>query len=107
MSPLACELVPAPPSVTYEATTIFDDVCSMDTAQLTELSNILSMGLEDLPPIEITRDAECLRQDRLEAEFGTDIETSLSFDLLDDDSFPFRVGADGNVTLPSFYSNSY
>jgi hypothetical protein len=90
-----------------EAPANFGNIYNMDTAQLTELSNILSMGIEALPPLEDVHDAECLRHDRLEAEFGTDFETNMAFDLFNGDSFAFRDGADGNVTLPSFYSETY
>lgn len=79
----------------------------MDTEQLAELSNILSMGLAELPPIEISSAAECLRHQRLEAEFGVDFQTNIPFDLFDGEPFAFRAGADGNATLPSFYSDMY
>lgn len=52
-------------------------------------------------------DAESLRHDRLQAEFGIEFDTSMSFDSFGEESFAFRAGADGNATLPSIYSDGY
>ena len=63
--------------------------------------------MEDLAPIASLHDSESLRHDRLEAEFGADLEGIMPFDLFGEEAFAFRVGADGNATLPSIYADLY
>lgn len=58
---------------------------------------------QDLLPTSFVSDAESLRHDRLESEFGSNVDTSLQLNLNNGDSFAFRAGADGNATLPAFF----
>nr|AER26933.1 MAT1-2-1 mating-type protein [Didymella pinodella] len=78
-----------------------------DTAQLSEPTTLLGLGTEDLVPVDYQHDSESLRHDRLEAEFGTDLEGTMPFDLFGEEAFAFCAGADGSATLPSIYSDLY
>jgi len=51
---------------------------------------------------DFVSDSESLRHERLEAEFGANVETNLQAGH--EDSLAFRAGADGNATLPEFHS---
>nr|AER26936.1 MAT1-2-1 mating-type protein [Longididymella vitalbae] len=78
-----------------------------DVAQLMEPTAMLGVEMDHLVPTEYLHDSESLRHDRLEAEFGADLEGDMPFDLFGEESFAFRPGADGNATLPSIYSDLY
>jgi hypothetical protein len=96
-----------PPSTVYERPTNFNATFVADVAQLMEPSTLLGLEMEDLVPVDYQHDSESLRHDRLEAEFGADLEGTMPFDLFGEEAFAFRAGADGNATLPSIYSDLY
>lgn len=85
----------------------FGTTLTADAAQLIQPTTLLGLGMEDLIPVDYQHDSESLRHDRLEAEFGTDLEGTMPFDLFGEEAFAFRAGADGSVTLPSIYSDLY
>lgn len=60
-----------------------------------------------LVPSDFLHDTETLRQYKLEAEFGAGLEGSMPFDIFDEESLGFRVGADGSVMLPSIFSDLF
>jgi hypothetical protein len=65
------------------------------------------------PAVDFVHDAESLRHDRLNAEFGNaefdnDFVMDMSIAMLgDDESVAFRTGANGDATLPSFFDDTY
>jgi transcription factor SOX7/8/10/18 (SOX group E/F) len=95
------------PSTVSRAPVDFGAAFTADMAQLMQPTTLLSMEMEDLVPIDFLHDSETLRHDRLEAEFGADLEGTMPFDLFGEEAFAFRAGADGNATLPSIYSDLY
>lgn len=90
-----------------DASLDFSASFTADVTQLMEPTTLIGMGMEDLDPIDFLHDSESLRHDRLEAEFGPDLEGTMPFDLWGEEAFAFRAGADGNATLPSIYSDLY
>nr|AIF76160.1 mating-type protein MAT1-2-1 [Didymella maydis] len=95
------------PSAVYEGPVDFGNTFAADAAQLMEPTALLGFGMEDLVPVEYHHDSESLRHDRLETEFGADLEGTMPFDIFGEEAFAFRAGADGNATLPSIYSDLY
>lgn len=100
-------LAQLPPSAVYEIPIDFGATFAADVAQLMEPTTLLGMEMEDLVSVDYLHDSESLRHDRLEAEFGADLEGTMPFDLFGEEAFAFRAGADGNATLPSIYSDLY
>ncbi|KAH7079252.1 MAT1-2-1 [Paraphoma chrysanthemicola] len=56
---------------------------------------------------EQIHDAESLRHDRIQEEMAADLGVNSAFDFFDDGAYALRAGADGNATLPSFYSDEF
>nr|AER26930.1 MAT1-2-1 mating-type protein [Calophoma clematidina] len=96
----------APPPVS-EVSIDFGAAFAADVAQLVEPTTLLGLDMDDLAPIDHLHDAESLRHDRLEAEFGLYLDGTMPFELFGEEAFAFRAGADGNATLPSIYSDLY
>lgn len=95
------------PTKVCEAPIGFNATLSADTPQLMEPTALLGLDMHDLGSIDYLHDSETLRHDKLESEFGIDLEGTMPFDLFGEESFAFRAGADGNATLPSIYSDLY
>lgn len=85
----------------------FGAALATDVAQLMEPTTLLGLNIDELTPVEFLHDSESLRHDRLEAEFGADLDGLMPFDLYGEEAFAFRAGADGDATLPSIYSDLY
>ncbi|KZM23310.1 uncharacterized protein EKO05_0004459 [Ascochyta rabiei] len=85
----------------------FGAAFAADVAQMIEPTTLLGMDMDNLVPADYLHDAESLRHDRLEAEFGLNLEGTMPFELFGEEAFAFRAGADGNATLPSIYSDLY
>nr|ANK36053.1 MAT1-2-1 [Didymella tanaceti]ANK36062.1 MAT1-2-1 [Didymella tanaceti]AOG62189.1 MAT1-2-1 mating type protein [Didymella tanaceti] len=100
-------LAQLPPSSIYQSPIDFGAVFAADVAHLIEPATLLGMEMDDLVTVDYLHDSESLRHDRLETEFGTDLEGTMPFDLFGEEAFAFRAGADGNATLPSIYSDLY
>lgn len=96
-----------PTSAVYESPMDFDTTFAADVAHLMEPTTLSGTGMEDLVPVEYLHESESLRHDRLEAEFGAELDCIMPFDLFGEEAFAFRDGADGNATLPSIYSDLY
>ncbi|XPS94698.1 Mating Type protein MAT1-2-1 [Ascochyta lentis] len=90
-----------------EMHTDFGATFAADLVQMMEPTTLLGMDTDNLVPADHLHDSESLRHDRLEAEFGLDLEGNMPFELFGEEAFAFRAGADGNATLPSIYSDLY
>ncbi|KAF1934333.1 MAT1-2-1 [Didymella exigua CBS 183.55] len=101
----ATAIVRPPTSSGYESSIDFGTTYAADVAQLMEPATLWDMDMEALVAVEYLHESESLRHDRLEAEFGADLESTIPFDLFGEEAFAFRAGADGNATLPSIYSD--
>ncbi|KAF3035476.1 mat1-2 mating type protein [Didymella heteroderae] len=97
-------MVQPSPSTVFESPIEFGTAFAADVAQLMEPTTLLGLGMVDL---DYQHNSESLRHDRLEAEFGADLDGTMPFDLFGEEAFAFRAGADGNATLPSIYSDLY
>nr|AER26939.1 MAT1-2-1 mating-type protein [Didymella pinodes] len=97
--------VQLPTYTTFDMPIDFATSFAADTAQLSEPTTLLGLGTENLVPVDYQHDSESLRHGRLEAEFGTDLEGTMPFDLFGEEAFAFRAGADGSATLPGCIFN--
>jgi hypothetical protein len=105
-SPSHNDLGPAT-GVQLPTSAVFDAPLDFGATFAMEPTTLLGLSMEDFVPIDYQHDFESLRHDRLEAEFGADLEGSTPVDLFGEDAFAFRAGADGNASLPSIYSDLY
>lgn len=91
----------------YDAPIDFGTMLAADVAQLMTPPSQSNAQADNLIPAQYLHDAESIRHSRLEAELGADLEGIMPFDLFGEEAFAFRAGADGDATLPSFYSDLY
>ncbi|KAJ8110708.1 hypothetical protein OPT61_g6516 [Boeremia exigua] len=74
-------IIELPMSTDHEAPLDFDTIFATDVAQLMDPTTLLGMELDGLVPVNYVHDSESLRHERLEAEFGAELEVSMPFDL--------------------------
>ncbi|KAF2625949.1 MAT1-2-1 mating-type protein, partial [Macroventuria anomochaeta] len=91
--PQSVTLAEVPPPGVGEVPVDFGTAFAADVAQLMEPATLLGKEIKDLVPVDYLHDSESLRHDRLEAEFGADLDGTIPFDLFGEDAFTFRAGA--------------
>jgi hypothetical protein len=105
-SPVETNMEPAVTADAVPADTV--DSFVNDAAQIADPIDLFDFNIPDEPMnIDFLRDAETLRHDRLEAEFGAAFDMEMPFDMFGDDALAFRAGANNNVTLPGYYSDDF
>jgi hypothetical protein len=80
-----------------------DNIFGDDFASIIDQASLFGLEFDGLAVGNQLHDSESLRHDRLQAEMTAELDASIPFELLGDESYALRAGANGNATLPSIY----